>query len=82
MLLVKFCAYNLDSGKLEMEDVDGVLYSVDVNKVEYEYADNMYERSALDYLLYNKPVEYMNLLLEGELQNYIKAHPIYLEDCD
>lgn len=82
MLLVKFCAYNLDSGKLEMEDVDGVLYSVDVNKVEYEYADNMYERSALDYLLYNKPVEYMNLLLEGELQNYIKAHPVYLEDCD
>lgn len=82
MLLVKFCAYNLDSGKLEMEDVDGVLYSVDVNEVEYEYADNMYERSALDYLLYNKPVEYMNLLLEGELQNYIKAHPVYLEDCD
>lgn len=80
MLLVKFCAYNLDSGKLEMEDVDGVLYSVDVNEVEYEYADNMYERSALDYLLYNKPVEYMNLLFEGELQNYIKAHPIYLED--
>lgn len=82
MLLVKSCAYNLDSGKLEMEDVDGVLYSVDVNEVEYEYADNMYERSALDYLLYNKPVEYMNLLLEGELQNYIKAHPIYLEDGD
>lgn len=80
MLLVKFCAYNLDSGKLEMEDVDGVLYSVDVNEVEYEYADNMYERSALDYLLYNKPVEYMNLLFEGELQNYIKAHPVYLED--
>ena len=80
MLLVKSCAYNLDSGKLEMEDAVGVLYSVDVNEVEYEYADNMYERSALDYLLYNKPVEYMNLLLEGKLQNYIKAHPIYLED--
>ena len=82
MLLVKSCAYNLDSGKLEMVDADGVLYSVDVNEVEYEYADNMYERSALDCLLYNKPVEYMNLLLEGELQNYIKAHPVYLEDCD
>ena len=80
MLLAKSCAYNLDSGKLEMVDADGALYSVDVNEVEYEYADNMYERSALDYLLYNEPVEYMNLLLEGEWQNYIKAHPIYLED--
>ena len=80
MLLVKSCAYNLDSKKLEMVDADGVLYSVDVNEVEYEYADNMYERSSLDYLLYNEPVKYMNLLLEGKLQNYIKEHPIYLED--
>lgn len=35
MPLVKSCAYNIDSGRLETEDVDGVIYSVDVlNKDE------------------------------------------------
>ena len=80
MLSVKSCFYDLDTGKLEMVDVDGIQYSIDVYAVEDLCADTMYERSALDYLLYNKPVEYVNLLLSGELKDYVQRNPIYLED--
>ena len=40
----------------------------------------IYELSALDYLLYNEPVEYVNLLLPGELKDYMHQRPVYLQD--
>ena len=80
MLYVKSCEYNIDTGRLEMEHVSGIQYWIDIYVVEDECADNMYERSALDYLLYNEPVEYVNLLLSGKLRDYILQNPIYLED--
>ena len=80
MVYVKRCEYDLDTGKLEMEDVDGMRYAIDVYAVEDLCADTMYERSALDDLLYNKPVEYVNLLLAGELRDYVRQNPINLED--
>ncbi len=63
-----------------MEDVDGNQYWIDVDAVEYECADNMYQRSALDYLLYNKSIEYINLLLSDGLKSYIQNNPICLKD--
>ena len=80
MLFLKSCFYDLDTGNLEMVDADGVRYSIDVYAVEDLCADTMYERSALDYLLYNEPMKYVNLLLTGELREYVHDHPIYLED--
>lgn len=80
MLYVKTCEYNLDTGRLEMEDISDNQYWIDVYAVEYECANNMYERSSLDYLLYNEPIKYVNLLLGGKLKEYVQTHPIYLED--
>lgn len=79
MLYVKSCEYNIDTGRLEMEDIFGNQYWIDIYAVEDECADNMYERSSLDFLLYNEPVEYVNLLLSGKLRDYIHQNPIYLE---
>ena len=80
MLYVKSCEYNIDTGKLEMTAITGNQYWVDVYAVEYECANNMYERSSLDYLLYNEPVRYVNLLLGGKLKEYVQTHPVYLEN--
>ncbi len=79
MLYVKSFDYNIDTGRLDMEDVFGNQYWIDVYAVEDEYADNMYHRSSLDYLLYNEPVKYVNLLLEDKLKEYIHKHPVYLD---
>ena len=74
------CEYNIDNGRLEMEDISGNQYWIDVYEVEDECADNMYQRSMLDYLLYNEPMKYVNLLLEGKLREYVHRHPIIQAD--
>ena len=58
-----------------MTDIFGNQYRIDVYTVEYEFADNMYERSSLDYLLYKEPIKYVNLLLGGKLKKY---HSVFL----
>ena len=37
------------------------MIAIDTTAVENEVADNMYQRSELDYLIYNDPVAYANL---------------------
>ena len=41
--------------------------------VENEVARNMYERSELDYLIYNAPLEYADLILNGDPETYLKT---------
>ena len=38
-----------------------------------EVADNMYQRSELDYLIYNDPIAYADLVLNGDPEAYLKA---------
>ena len=38
-----------------------------------EIADNMYQRSELDYLIYNAPLEYADLILNGDPETYLKT---------
>ena len=42
------CAYNMDTGCVELWYSDGSMYSIDCTAVENEVARNMYERSELD----------------------------------
>ena len=41
--------------------------------VENEVARNMYKRSELDYLIYNAPLEYADLILNGDPETYLKT---------
>ncbi len=43
--------------------------------VENDIADNMYQRSELDWLIYNEPLEYAQLVLGGDLEQYVKGTP-------
>ena len=79
MLYIKTCSYNIDTGRLEMKDIFGKQYWIDIYEVEDECLDNMYQRSSLDYMLYNEPIKYVNLLLEGKLREYVHGYPIYLD---
>ncbi|MDY5941512.1 MAG: DUF6061 family protein [Eubacteriales bacterium] len=66
------CAYNMDTGCVELRYTDGSMYSIDCTALENEIAQNMYERSELDYLIYNDPVGYANLVLNGDLEAYLR----------
>ena len=66
------CEYNIDNCCVELKFADGKILAIDTNVVEDEFADNMYERSELDYLLYNFPYEYVDLILNGDPKTYLK----------
>lgn len=67
------CVFNMDTGCVELRYSDRSMYSIDCTAVENEVACNMYERSELDYLIYNDPVAYADLVLNGDLEAYLKT---------
>ncbi len=69
---VKKCEFNIDTGCVEVVFDDGRLMSIDCTAVENELADNRFERSELDYLIYNDPVGYVNFLLSEDANSYLK----------
>ena len=73
MKILLSCEFNMDTGCVELRYSDGSLYSIDCTAVENEVARNMYERSELDYLIYNDPVAYADLILNGDPEVYLKT---------
>ena len=67
------CEFNLDTACVELKFADGMMISIDCTAVEDEVAYNMYQQSELDYLIYNKPREYAQLVLGGDLENYVQG---------
>ena len=66
------CEFNIDTACVEVKYQDGSMVSIDCTKVENEVARNMYEASELDWLVYNAPGDYVNLLLHGDIREYLK----------
>jgi hypothetical protein len=66
------CEFNLDTNCVELIYTDGTLLSIDTIAVENEYAEDMYQRSELDWLIYNAPLEYADLVLNGDVEGYLK----------
>ena len=67
------CEFNMDTACVELKFADGSMIAIDTIAVENEIADNMYQRSELDWLIYNKPLEYAQLVLEGNLEEYVQS---------
>ena len=67
------CEFNMDNACVELKFADGSMIAIDTIAVENEIADNMYQRSELDWLIYNKPLEYAQLVLEGNLEEYVQS---------
>ena len=58
---------------MELKFTDGSMLAIDTIAVESEVASNMYERSKLDYLIYNDPVVYAELILNSDPETYLKT---------
>ena len=67
------CEFNMDTACVELKFSDGNMIVIDTVAVENEVADNMYQRSELDYLIYNDPVAYAELILNGDPETYLKT---------
>ena len=71
------CGLNIDTGCVGLMLADGTQISIDCTAVGKDFTDNMYQRSELDYLIYNDPLAYAELILTGEPETYLKAVAVY-----
>lgn len=71
------CEYNIDTACVDVVLADGSMVSIDCIVVENGYACNMYEVSELDYLIYNEPMSYVELLLSGKTEEYLRNNTEY-----
>ena len=71
------CEFNIGTACVEVKLTDGSMVSIDCDTVENEYARNMYEVSELNYLIYNEPISYVRLLLNGKTEEYLRNNTDY-----
>ncbi|NLV16309.1 MAG: hypothetical protein GXY50_03745 [Syntrophomonadaceae bacterium] len=67
------CEFNMDTACVEQRFSDGSMIVIDTIAIENEVDDTMYQRSELDWLIYNKPLEYAQLVLGGDFEGYLKG---------
>lgn len=67
------CEFNIDAACVELLFADGSIISIDCTAVENEIADNRFDCAELDWLIYNKPLEYADLVLNGGIEEYCKG---------
>ena len=66
------CEFNIASACVELHYSDGSMLAIYCDAVEDEYAKTIRQRSALDYLVYNAPLEYAELVLCGDVEGYLR----------
>ena len=71
MKRVVICEFNMDTGCVETKYDDGSIIAINCTAVENQIANNMYQRTELDWLIYNEPHTYVNLALSGEVETYL-----------
>ena len=67
------CGFNMDTACVGLNLSDGSMIAIDTIAVENEVADSMYQRSELDYLIYNDPIACADLMLNSNPEAYLKA---------
>lgn len=67
------CEFNLDTACVELRFADGSMVAIDTTAVENEVAETVRQCSELDWLIYNKPMEYAQLVLGGGIEEYLKG---------
>lgn len=65
--------FKINTACVELLFADSNIISIDCIVVENEVADNRFDRAELDWLIYNKPLEYADLVLNGGIEEYCKS---------
>ena len=65
------CRYNMDTNRVEARFEDETTLAIDCIAIEDEYGNTPAQRAELDWLLYNKLLEYAQLVLGGEIERYL-----------
>ena len=65
------CRYNMDTNWVEARFEDGTTVAIDCIVIDDEYGNTPAQRAELDWLICNKPLEYAQMVLRGEIRHYL-----------
>ena len=68
----RVCKFNMDTGCVELLLRDGRMISINCTGVEDALDVTMAQQTELDYLIYNDPLGYADLILNGDPKEYLK----------
>ena len=68
----RVCSFNMDTGCVELLLRDGRKISIDCTGVEDALDVTMAQQTELDYLIYNDPLGYADLILNGNPKEYLR----------
>ena len=71
MMKLLSCRYNMDTNRVEARFEDEIVLAIECISIEDEYGNTPAQRAELDWLLYNKPLEYAQLVLGGGIEHYL-----------
>ena len=66
-----FCCFNINTNRVEARFEDGSAVAIDCTAIEDEYGNTPAQRAELDWLLYNRPLGYAQMVLGGEIEHYL-----------
>ena len=67
------CRFDFDTTRVEAILSDGSRLSIDCIAVENELAETWLDRRELDFLIYNEPESYVELILTGRMEEYLST---------
>ena len=67
------CKYNFVTAHVELLFDDGSALMIDCIAIESQYGTTLKRRSELDWLIYNEPLSYTQMLLDGSMETYLKS---------
>ncbi len=72
MIKVISCKFNIDTACVETKYSNSTILSIYTPGVEAMLDITIKQQIEVDWLIYNDPITYVNLVLSGELEQYAK----------
>ena len=73
MMFFRKCRFAFNTNRVEAILFDGSRLSIDCIAVENELAETWLDRRELDFLIYNEPESYVELILTGRMEEYLNT---------
>jgi len=74
MLKIKSCQFNHDTACVDLIFDGGEVISIYTVEVENQIETDMAGRSKMDWLIFNEPLTYAQLILSGEMQDFLDCY--------
>ena len=72
-MYLRNCRFDFDTNRIEVILLEGSRLSIDCIAVENELAETWLDRRELDFLIYNEPESYVELILTGRMAEYLNT---------